>query len=163
MTAIQAITPCLWFNDQAEEAARFYTSVFPNSQIGHTLHYSADTPGGKAGGVLLVDFTLAGQNFQALNGGPHDQFNDAISLAVQCADQAEVDRYWAALTADGGRPVQCGWLKDRFGVSWQIVPTPVIAMLRDKDKEKAKRVTEALLQMVKLDIAKLQQAYDGSA
>jgi predicted 3-demethylubiquinone-9 3-methyltransferase (glyoxalase superfamily) len=163
MTTIQTITPCLWFDNRAEEAARFYISVFPDSRIDHILHYSADTPGGKAGGVLLVDFTLAGQKFQALNGGPHDQFNDAISLAVQCADQAEVDRYWAALTADGGRPVQCGWLKDKYGVSWQIVPSAVIAMLRDEDKEKAKRVTETLLQMVKLDIGKLQQAYDGSA
>jgi predicted 3-demethylubiquinone-9 3-methyltransferase (glyoxalase superfamily) len=163
MTTIQTITPCLWFDRQAEEAARFYTSIFPNSKIDKVLHYSADTPGGKEGGVMLVDFTLAGQNYQALNGGPHHTFNDAISLAVRCADQAEVDRYWNALTADGGNPVQCGWLKDKFGVSWQIVPTALIAMLQDKDRQKAKRVTEALMQMVKLDIGKLQQAYDQAA
>ncbi len=163
MTTIQTITPCLWFDRQAEEAARLYASIFLNSKINRIFHYSADTPGGKEGGVMLVDFTLAGQNFQALNGGPHDAFNDAISLSVRCADQAEVDRYWDALTADGGRPVQCGWLKDKFGVSWQVVPTALIAMLQDEDRQKAKRVMQAVMQMVKLDIGKLQQAYDQAA
>ena len=161
MAAMQTITPCLWFDGQAEEAARFYTSIFPESRIDETLKNSADNPGGKAGSTLLVNFTLAGQSYQALNGGPHDRFNDAISLAVTCRDQAEVDRYWDALTADGGRPVQCGWLKDKFGVSWQIVPRVLMDMLRDPDSARSKRVIETMMPMIKLDIATLQEAYDG--
>lgn len=156
----QKITPCLWFNGRAEEAAKFYASIFPDSRIDRTLRYAADTPGGRAGTVMLVEFTLAGRKHQALNGGPHDQFNDAISLAVSCKDQAEIDRVWDALTTDGGRPVQCGWLKDKFGVSWQIVPEELPRMLRDGDPRQAARVTEALLKMVKLDIAALKRAYE---
>jgi predicted 3-demethylubiquinone-9 3-methyltransferase (glyoxalase superfamily) len=161
MAAKQTITPCLWFDGQAEEAARFYTSIFPDSRIDETLKNSVDTPGGKAGSTLLVSFTLAGQSYQALNGGPHDRFNDAISLAVTCKDQAEVDRYWDALTADGGRPVQCGWLKDKYGVSWQIVPRALMDMLSDPDPARVKCVMEAMMSMIKLDIAALQKAYGG--
>jgi len=161
MTALQKITPCLWFDGRAEEAAEFYTSIFPNSQIDHIAR--TDTPGAKEGAVILVEFTIAGLSYQALNGGPHDRFNDAISLSVTCKDQAEIDRLWDALTADGGRPVQCGWLKDRFGVSWQIVPEALPRMMKDKDPAKSKRVMEAMMQMVKLDVGKLEHAYEGAA
>jgi predicted 3-demethylubiquinone-9 3-methyltransferase (glyoxalase superfamily) len=163
MTSQQKISPCLWFDGRAEEAAKFYTSIFPDSRIDHAERSSIDYPGGKIGDVILVEFTLAGLSYQALNGGPHDQFNDAISLSVTCKDQAEVDRFWDALTADGGKPVQCGWLKDKFGVSWQIVPGELLTMMRDKDRKKSKRVMEAMVQMVKLDVAKLRRAYEGSA
>jgi predicted 3-demethylubiquinone-9 3-methyltransferase (glyoxalase superfamily) len=163
MTSKQKISPCLWFDGRAEEAARFYTSIFPNSRIDYTERSSVDYPGGKTGDVLLVEFTLAGLSYQALNGGPHDQFNDAISLSVTCKDQAEVDRLWDALTADGGKPVQCGWLKDKFGVSWQIVPEEFFTMIRGKDPRKSKRVMEAMMQMVKLDVAELRRASEGSA
>jgi predicted 3-demethylubiquinone-9 3-methyltransferase (glyoxalase superfamily) len=159
----QKITPCLWFESNALEAAQFYTSVFPKSEIREVHRSMADTPGNKEGSVLLVTFTLTGQAYQALNGGPHDRFNDAISLSVSCDDQAEVDRLWAALTADGGRPVQCGWLKDKFGVSWQIVPKRLQELMADPDREKGKRVMQAMMRMVKLDVAELQRAYDGSA
>ncbi len=159
----QKIASCLWFDGQAEKAAEFYVSVFPDSRIDHVLRSAIDTPGAEAGSVILVEFTLSGQSFQALNGGPHDHFNDAISLVVNCKDQAEVDRMWNALTAGGGRPVACGWLKDRFGVSWQIVPEAMMTMMKEKDPEKSKRVMKAMMQMIKLDIAKLEQAYDGSA
>lgn len=161
MTMKQKITPCLWFEGRAEEAAEFYISVFPDSRIGHIARSTIDTPGGEAGSVLLVEFTLAGQSYQALNGGPHDPFNDAISLSVSCADQAEVDRLWDALTADGGKPVQCGWLTDKFGVRWQIVPEAFMGMMKTEDRESSKRVMAAMMQMVKLDITKLEQAYDG--
>jgi len=157
------ISPCLWFDRQAEEAAQFYTSIFPDARIDAILRASVDTPGANTGETLLVDFTLAGQKYQALNGGAHDRFNDAISLVVTCQNQAEVDRLWDALLADGGQPVQCGWLKDKFGVSWQIVPDVLPQMLNDKDRDKSKRVMEAMMQMVKLDIDALQQAYQQSA
>lgn len=157
----QTISPCLWFDREAEEAARFYVSVFPDSRIDRVSRSPADYPGGKAGDVLVVAFTLAGQSYQALNGGPHDLFNDAISLAVSCRDQNEVDHFWAALTAAGGMPVQCGWLKDRYGVSWQIVPEALPQMLADKDALRARRVMEAMLNMVKLDIDTLQRAYNA--
>jgi predicted 3-demethylubiquinone-9 3-methyltransferase (glyoxalase superfamily) len=163
MMTTQKISPCLWFEREAEEAAKFYASIFPDSRIDQIMRSSIDTPGAKTGETLLVDFTLAGQKYQALNGGAHDRFNDAISLAVTCKDQAEVDRLWDALTADGGKPVQCGWLKDKFGVSWQIVPEVLLKMLNDKDREKSKRVMEAMMQMVKLDIDRLQKAYNESA
>ena len=156
------ISPCLWFDGRAEEAAGFYTSIFPDSRIDHIERSSIDYPGGKTGDVILVEFTLAGLSYQALNGGPHDQFNDAISLSVTCKDQAEVDRLWDSLTADGGKPVQCGWLKDKFGVSWQIVPEEFVTMMRDKDRRRSKRVMEAMMQMVKLDVAKLRRAYEES-
>lgn len=163
MTTTQKISPCLWFDRQAEEAAKFYTSIFPDSRIDDIMRSSVDTPGAKTGETLLVDFTIAGQKYQALNGGPHDRFNDAISLSVTCKDQAEVDRLWEALITDGGRPVQCGWLKDKFGVSWQIVPEGLLKMINDKDRQKSKRVMEAMMHMVKLDIDELQKAYDQSA
>ena len=153
------ITPCLWFEGNALDAAQFYTSVFPNSAIRHVQKNPSDNPGGKEGTVLIVLFTLAGQSYQALNGGPHDKFNDAISLSVSCEDQAEVDRYWDALTADGGKPVQCGWLKDKFGVSWQIVPKRLTELL--SDPAHGKRVMEVVMKMVKPDIAALERALDG--
>src|SRR5215813_4442235 len=137
MATEQQISPCLWFNGRAEEAAKFYTSIFPDSHVDQILRASIDTPGAKISEVILVDFTLAGQKLQALNGGPHDQFNDAISLVFTCQDQSEVDRLWDALTVDGGQPVQCGWLKDKFGVSWQIVPAILPEMLKDTDAKKS--------------------------
>jgi predicted 3-demethylubiquinone-9 3-methyltransferase (glyoxalase superfamily) len=155
------IRPCLCFRTEAEEAARYYTGIFPNSKIDRISHYPGDGPGGKKGSVHVVEFTIAGQPHQAFNGGPHHVFNDAISLSVECEDQNEVDHYWNALTADGGKPVQCGWLKDKYGVSWQIVPKEVMAMLVDEDREKSRRVLEAVMQMVKLDIATLRDAYAG--
>ncbi len=158
MKAKQKITPCLWFDGNAEEAVRFYTSVFDGSSIDAVHRSSADYPGGKEGAVLLISFTLAGQNYQALNGGPHDTFNDAISLSVDCEDQVEVDRLWEVLTADGGRPVQCGWLKDRYGLSWQIVPRRLPELLAHPDVATRKRVMQAMMQMVKLDVAALERA-----
>ncbi len=158
----QTIAPCLWFENQAHEAAEFYVSVFPDSQIDDVTRSTVDTSGAKTGEVLLVEFRLAGQRYQALNGGPHDSFNDAISLSVACKDQAEVDRLWEALMRDGGRPVACGWLKDKYGVSWQIVPEVLPGLLKDKDRAKAKRVMEAMMQMVKLDAAKLEAAAEAA-
>lgn len=159
----QTISLCLWCDRQAEEAAQFYTSIFRDSRIDGMLRASVDTPGATTGETLLVDFTLAGQQYHALNGGAHDRFNDAMSLVVTCQDQAEVDRLWDALLTDGGQPVQCGWLKDKCGVSWQIVPDVLPQMLNDQDRDKAKGVMEAMMQMVKLDIDALQQAYQQSA
>jgi len=159
----QTISLGLWFNRQAEETVQLYTSIFLDTRTDGMLRASVDTPGAKTGETLLVDFTLAGQKYQALNGGAHDRFNDAISLVVTCQDQAEVDRLWNALLADGGTPVQCGWLKDKFGISWQIVPDVLPQMLNDQDRDKSKRVMEAMMQMVKLDIDALQQAYHPSA
>ena len=161
MSTKSKISPCLWFDGNAEQAAHFYVSVFPDSRIDHVQRSSIDYPGGKTGDVILVEFTLAGLRYQGLNGGPHDKFNDAISLSVACKDQAEVDRLWDALTADGGRPVQCGWLKDKFGVSWQIVPEEFVTMMRDPDPKKSKSVMEAMVQMVKLDVAKLKRAFEA--
>jgi predicted 3-demethylubiquinone-9 3-methyltransferase (glyoxalase superfamily) len=161
MATQHKIRPCLWFKTEAVEAARYYTGIFPNSKIDRISHYPSDGPGGKEGRAFVVEFTIAGQPYQAFNGGPHHEFNDAISLSVECEDQDEVDHYWNALTADGGKPVQCGWLKDKYGVSWQIVPKEVAAMLVDEDREKSKRVMDAVMQMVKLDIATLRDAYAG--
>ena len=161
MALKQKITPCLWFDDNAEEAVQFYTSVFPNSSIDQVQRSTVDYPGGKEGSVLMLTFTLAGQSYLALNGGPYEKFNNAISLSVDCADQAEVDRLWAALTADGGKPVQCGWLKDKFGLSWQIVPRRLPELLSDPDTAKAKRVMQAMMQMVKIDVAQLEAAHAG--
>lgn len=154
----QTITPCLWFETEALEAAEFYTSVFPNSAINSVLKAPVDTPGPKAGSVLLVQFTIAGQEYQALNGGRHEAFSDAVSLSVSCEDQAEVDRLWAALTADGGRPVACGWLKDKYGLSWQIVPKRMLELLADPDPGRAKRAMEAMMTMVKIDVAAIEEA-----
>jgi len=154
------ISPCLWFNGDAEEAANFYVSLLPNSRIDHVQRNVIDSPGGKAGTVLVVDFTLAGQKFMALNGGMRFEHSYAVSFKIDCADQAEIDRLWDALSKDGTIE-QCGWLKDRYGMSWQIVPSILPAMLADPDVAKAQRVMQAVLQMVKLDIAALKRAYEG--
>jgi predicted 3-demethylubiquinone-9 3-methyltransferase (glyoxalase superfamily) len=157
------ITPCLWFDGNAEEAARFYTATFPDSRI-EAIHRSpGETPSGPAGMVLTVDFTLAGSSFVGLNGGPEFTFNEAVSFVVDCEDQAEVDRYWEALLADGGRESVCGWLKDRFGVSWQVIPRQLPEMLNSSDREAAARALEAMLKMVKIDVATLEHAYNGEA
>ena len=155
---MQKIVPHLWYTDKAEEAARFYASIFPDSRVDRVTTIPADTPSGPAGSVAVVEFTLFGQGFVAISAGPLDPFNHAISFVVTCADQAEIDHYWDAL-AESGTPEQCGWLKDRYGLSWQIVPAVLGEMMSDPDRAKAKRVVEAFLKMVKLDIAKLQQAY----
>ena len=157
---MQKIAPHLWFTDKAEEAARFYVSIFPIRASTASLASPAESPSGPAGSVTMVDFTLFGQQFMAISAGPLDPFNHAVSFVVNCETQAEVDRYWEALL-DGGSPEQCGWLKDRYGLSWQIVPTVLPEMIADPDRAKAKRVMEAMLQMVKLDVAGLQRAYDG--
>ncbi len=156
---MQKIAPCLWFDGKAEEAARFYTSVFSSSRIATTMHHSDAGPGPK-GSVLAVTFELEGQEFMALNGGPGFTFTPAISLFVHCGSQKEIDGYWSKLS-DGGTPQQCGWIQDKFGVSWQIVPDVLGQMLRDPDAAKATRVMEAMMKMVKLDIALLEQAYRG--
>ncbi len=156
---MQKITPFLWFDDQAEEAAEFYTSIFKYSKIGTITRFGAEGPG-QPGSVMTVTFQIEGQEFTALNGGPHFDFTPAISFFVNCETQAEVDELWDKFS-EGGEPEQCGWLKDRYGVSWQIVPGILLEMLQDEDAEKARRVTAAMLQMVKIDIDKLKLAYDG--
>jgi predicted 3-demethylubiquinone-9 3-methyltransferase (glyoxalase superfamily) len=161
---MQKITPFLWFDDQAEEAAKFYTSVFKNSKVGKSTRYgeSAEKAAGRpAGSVMTVEFELEGQKFTALNGGPVFKFNESISFVVNCDTQEEVDYFWEKLSADGGQESECGWLKDKFGVSWQVVPTVLIEMLQDKDSEKSERVMKAMLQMQKIDIKKLNAAYAG--
>jgi predicted 3-demethylubiquinone-9 3-methyltransferase (glyoxalase superfamily) len=160
--ALQArpkIFPHLWYAREAEEAARFYASIFPDSRVNRVTPLWSDSPSGPAGSVKVVDFTLFGQRFQAMSAGPHHEFNDAISMVVLCDDQAELDRYWNALLAGGGRPQACGWLVDRFGVRWQVVPSILDEMIRDGDPARSKRVTDALLKMVKLDVAILEKAY----
>jgi predicted 3-demethylubiquinone-9 3-methyltransferase (glyoxalase superfamily) len=157
------ISPCLWFDGKAEEAARFYTEIFPNSRIGTVEKSPGETPSGPKDSVLSVDFSLAGQSYIALNGGPDFKFNEAISLSIDCADQAEVDRYWDALLADGGEESVCGWLKDRFGVSWQVIPRRLPEMLRSPDRDAAARALAAMLKMVKIDVAALERAYSGEA
>jgi predicted 3-demethylubiquinone-9 3-methyltransferase (glyoxalase superfamily) len=159
----QKITPFLWFDNQAEEAANFYVSIFKQSRIGAITRY--DDEGSKAAGrpkgsVMTVEFELDGQTFTALNGGRHFKFTEAISLVVNCDDQKEVDHFWGKLSA-GGQEVECGWLKDRFGLSWQVVPTALLEMLQDKDPEKSKRTMAAMLKMKKLDVDALKRAYDG--
>ena len=156
------ITPCLWFDGKAEEAARFYVSLLPNSRIDHVQKNVTDSPAGKAGSVLIVKFTLAGQGFLALNGGTRFEYTPAISFQVDCADQAEVDRLWDGLSK-GGKIQQCGWLQDRYGIPWQIVPSILPKLLADPDRAKATRVMQAMMKMVKLDIAGLQAAADGKA
>jgi predicted 3-demethylubiquinone-9 3-methyltransferase (glyoxalase superfamily) len=156
---MQKITPFLWFNDQAEEAARFYVSIFKNSKIHNISRYPKDSPGTE-GKVMVVNFELDGQQFISLNGGPIYTFNEAISFQIECKDQVEVDHYWENLTS-GGEPIQCGWLKDKFGVSWQVVPIQLGELMSDPDPDKVYRVNQAMLKMVKLDIAKLQAAFEG--
>jgi predicted 3-demethylubiquinone-9 3-methyltransferase (glyoxalase superfamily) len=156
------ISPCLWFDGEAEEAARFYVSLLPDSRIDHVQKNVTDSPGGKAGSVLVVTFTLAGQSYIALNGGTPAEHTHAISFSIDCADQAEVDRLWDGLSP-GGKIQQCGWLQDRYGIPWQIVPGILPKLLGDPDRAKATRVMQAMLKMVKLDIAGLQAAADGKA
>jgi predicted 3-demethylubiquinone-9 3-methyltransferase (glyoxalase superfamily) len=156
------ITSCLWFNGEAEEAANFYVSLLPDSRIDVVQKNMSDGRSGKAGSVLLVEFTLAGQRFMALNGGMRFEYTHAVSFKIDCADQAEVDRLWESLTANGGEPGQCGWLKDRFGVSWQIVPTALGKYLGGADRAGAQRALQAMLAMRKLDIAGLKKAYEAA-
>lgn len=152
------IFPHLWYAKEAEEAARLYASIFPNSRVDRVTSLPSESPSGPAGSVKIVDFTLFGQRFQAMSAGPHHEFNDAISFVVMCDDQAELDRYWNALLEGGGKPQACGWLIDRFGVRWQIIPAALEALMSDTDPVRAKKVTDALLKMVKLDIAALEKA-----
>lgn len=157
------LTPYLWFDDEAEEAANFYTGIFKNSKIRHTIGYpeaAEEASGKKAGSVMLVEFDLNGQRFVALNGGPQFRFNESISFMISCADQSEVDYYWHRLI-EGGEEGVCGWLKDRFGLSWQVVPQRLMEMLEDSDLDKVEAVTHAFMQMRKFDIAALEQAYSA--
>jgi predicted 3-demethylubiquinone-9 3-methyltransferase (glyoxalase superfamily) len=157
------ITPCLWFDMQAEEAARFYVSIFKNAKIGRISRYGkegVEIHGKAAGSVMTVEFEIEGQTFVALNGGPHFKFNEAVSLQVHCEKQKEVDYFWSKLAA-GGEEGPCGWLKDKYGLSWQVVPTVLPEMLMDADSEKVQRVTKAFLQMKKFDIGQLKQAFEG--
>jgi predicted 3-demethylubiquinone-9 3-methyltransferase (glyoxalase superfamily) len=155
------IFPHLWYAREAEEAARLYASIFPDSRVDRVTALMSESPSGPPGSVKVVDFTLFGQRFQAMSAGPHHEFNDAISMVVLCDDQAELDRYWDALLAGGGTPQACGWLIDRFGVRWQIVPSAMDEMMADRDAARSKRVTDAMLTMVKLDIAALEAAARG--
>jgi predicted 3-demethylubiquinone-9 3-methyltransferase (glyoxalase superfamily) len=155
------ITPSLWFDGRAEEAATFYSSIFPDSRIDAISRSPSDNPSTEAGEVLLVSFTLAGEQFVGINGGPQFPFTEAVSFQIDCADQAEVDHYWEALMEGGGEPGQCGWLKDRFGLSWQVVPREMGAYLGGPDAAGAARAMEAMLRMEKLDVAKLREAYEG--
>jgi predicted 3-demethylubiquinone-9 3-methyltransferase (glyoxalase superfamily) len=157
---MQKISPCLWFDGQAEEAANFYVSLFDDSEVTNVARYPEGSPL-PAGGVMTVDFRLAGQEYTALNGGPEFSFTEAVSFVVHCDTQEEVDRFWDKLS-EGGQIQQCGWVKDQFGLSWQITPSVLIELLNDPDPEKSQRVMEAMLQMTKIDIAKLRQAYEGS-
>jgi len=159
MAGKQKITTYLWFDNNAEEAMSFYVSIFKDSKIVELVRYGDAGPGPK-GTVMAGTFQLEGQQFMALNGGPHFKFTEAISLLVNCETQEEVDDLWQKLTADGGAPSQCGWLKDKFGLSWQIIPAVLMEVLADKDAEKSNRVMEAMLQMSKIDINALKQAYD---
>ncbi|MFG2127452.1 VOC family protein [Streptomyces sp. NPDC048751] len=153
-------TTCLWFDGQAEEAAHHYVSIFKNSSVGKVTRYTEAGPG-TPGTVLTVDFTANGQKFVALNGGPEFKFNEAISFQIDCADQEEVDYYWNKLIEGGGEPGPCGWLKDKYGVSWQVVPGRLMEMVTGPDQEKAARAMKAMLAMGKLDIATLEKAYEG--
>ena len=156
----QKITPMLWFDDKAEEAANFYTSLFPDSKILSIARYDEVGPG-PAGSVMTASFQLAGQEFVALNGGPHFKFTEAISLVINCDTQEEVDRYWEKLTADGGEESQCGWLKDKYGLSWQVTPKILIQLVQDPDKQKAGRVFQAMMKMKKIEIPKLLEAAEN--
>ena len=155
------VSPCLWYNGEAEEAAKFYVSLLPDSKIETIQRNTVDSPAGKAGSVLVVEFTLAGQRFIALNGGVRMEHTHAVSFMIDCADQAEVDRLWDALTANGGQADRCGWLRDRYGLSWQIVPTALPKYLGGPDRAGAQRAMQAMLSMGKLDIEGLRRAYEG--
>ncbi|MDZ4876737.1 MAG: hypothetical protein CLLPBCKN_006172 [Chroococcidiopsis cubana SAG 39.79] len=160
MLTTQKIVPCLWFNGDAEEAAKFYVSLLPDSRIDRILKSPADTPSGPAGMVLTVEFTLAGLQYVGLNGGSQFPFTEAVSFQIHCDDQAEVDRLWAAI-AEGGSEIACGWVKDRWGFPWQIVPRRMIELLNDPDTARARRAQEAMMQMVKIDIAPIERAANG--
>jgi predicted 3-demethylubiquinone-9 3-methyltransferase (glyoxalase superfamily) len=155
------IKTVLWFDGDAQEAAEFYTSLLPESHVDRVMESPTDTPSGPVGGVLTVDFTLAGQPFQALNGGPDFKFNESVSFMVETEDQAETDRLWNALTSNGGEESVCGWLKDRWGLSWQIIPRRLNELIVDPDPERAKRAFDAMLKMIKIDIAELDRAADS--
>ena len=157
---MQKVTPFLWFDGQAEQAARFYVSLLPDSRIERVTRSPADTPSGPSGMVITVEFTLSGTRFIGLNGGPQYRFTEAVSLHIACADQAEVDRLWAALS-DGGSEGPCGWLKDRWGLSWQVVPNRLHELLADPDPARSRRAMEAMLKMKKLSVAELERAADG--
>jgi predicted 3-demethylubiquinone-9 3-methyltransferase (glyoxalase superfamily) len=160
-THMQKISPFLWYSKEAEEAAAFYASIFPQSRITRVTALPSESPSGPPGSVKIVEFVLFGQSFMAMSAGPLDPFNHAISFVVHCDDQAEVDRYWNALL-EGGMPEQCGWLKDRFGVSWQIVPRVLDEMIADPDRAKARRASDAMMKMVKIDVAALKAAFTGT-
>jgi predicted 3-demethylubiquinone-9 3-methyltransferase (glyoxalase superfamily) len=159
--SVQKIVPHLWYVKEAEEAARFYASVFPDSRVDRVTALPADSPSGPAGSVAIVEFTLCGQSFMAISAGPHHEFNDAVSFLVKCESQTEIDRYWQALLENGGKPQACGWIIDKWGVRWQIAPAVLGKLITDADKTKAKRVAEETLKQVKFDIAKLEAAFQG--
>lgn len=161
MPTMSKISPCLWFNGEAEAAASLYTTIFPDSRIVSVDRSPAGTPSGPEGMVLTVTVSLAGQTFIGLNGGSDFKFNDSISFSIDCGDQAEVDRYWDALIAGGGEASVCGWLKDRFGVSWQVIPRRLPEMLQSHDTEAARRAMEAMLKMTKIDLKELEEAFNG--
>ena len=161
MATVSKISPCLWFDGEAEAAAKHYTTIFPDSRIVSVDRSAAETPSGPKDMVLTVVFSLAGQTFIALNGGPDFKFNEAISFSIDCQDQAEVDRYWEALLAGGGEPSVCGWLKDRFGVSWQVIPRQLLEMLQSPDREAAGRAMEAMLKMTKIEVQALEEAFNA--
>ena len=156
------ITPCLWFNHTAEEAARFYTGLLPDSAITRIQKSPADTPSGPAGMVIVVEFTLGGRPFVGLNGGPDFPFTESVSLMIHCADQAEVDRLWNAFLDNGGQESACGWLKDRWGMSWQITPQRLLDLIADPDPGRARRAMEAMMTMTRIDIAELERAADAT-
>jgi len=157
------ITPCLWYDGNAEEAANFYVTLFPDSRVDNVARSPSETPSGPEGMVLVVEFTLAGKSYIGLNGGPQFPFTEAVSFQVRTEDQAETDRLWDALIANGGEESQCGWLKDKFGLSWQVVPVVLLEMMMDPDARKSARVMKAFMQMKKFDIATLKRAYDDEA
>ena len=161
--AKQKIRPCLWYDGTAEEAANFYVTLLPDSRVDNVQRSPADNPSMKEGGVLVVEFTLAGQQYIGLNGGPLFHFTEAVSFQVLTEDQAETDRLWEALTANGGEESQCGWLKDRWGLSWQITPKRLLELVGDSDPDRARRAMEAMLKMRKIDIAEIERAADGAA
>lgn len=158
MLRMQKIVPCLWYNGQAEEAARFYVTLLPNSRVDRVLLSPADYPSGAAGAVLTVEFTLAGQQYVALNGGPDFPFTEAVSFQIMCETQDEVDRLWSAILKNGGKESMCSWIKDRWGLCWQIVPTRLTELMNDPDPERARRAMESMMTMVKIDIAEIERA-----
>jgi predicted 3-demethylubiquinone-9 3-methyltransferase (glyoxalase superfamily) len=158
---LQKIVPHLWYVREAVEAAHFYASIFPDSRVDRVASLPADSPSGPAGSVQMVEFTLFGQTFMAMSAGPHHDFNDAISFLVQCSTQAEVDQYWDAILKHGGKPQACGWIIDKYGVRWQITPRALLDMVTSPDQDKGRRAAQEMMKQVKLDIAKLEAAFNG--